>query len=579
MPKKTDFYRLPRPVQDRFAAATRRAAPPAPLLFERAPRTKVWAYLGAGGGLTLVAIVLLELGWGDVGSALAIHKAGLLGVDVALFAGAAYCVLHAVGILLTMESMPWRPGLYLFPASVVDARDATLLVWPVADSEGVDRVTAPRPGLALRMRDGTRVVVGASGAAEVERADTGLAARRGELAQAIAEENPHLLAELDPLHDGALSSPIGPSEAMKRTTPTWVRLDFAIALGVGAMLGLGIGDMRNAMSDAAMYRAIAGGGTVDALKAYIAHGGKHAPDVSDVLLPRAELKEAEAQGSVAAIKAFAKAHPDSKIGPEIDAALRRAMLAELDKAKAVGTVAALDEFARKYPDKVVDKELNAARHALYVKALAGWGDKAQVDPPTRAFMQRLLGWAEKNGPACQVRIRAQPSKTMDDADKSAIRSGHFPGADALPSHYVTPDLLRPREDRVAKDLAQSLADAFPAEVLAVTTGPTLAPDAQPPAGVPVLLVEYSPEWSKANTASTKPPTVFAGLAFTFETTFTLPDGSPPLKLTTRAWRGAELWKIHAPDGTSREDFEKIVYDQMIDGAFDTLDKKLKDAFF
>jgi hypothetical protein len=578
MPKKTDFYRLPRPVQDRFAAATRRAAPPAPLLFERASRRGVWGYLGAGGGLTVVAIILLEVGWGNVGSGLAIHKAPMLGVDVALFGAAAYCVLHAVGILITMESMPWRPGVYLFPACVVDAREPTLLVWPVADSEGVERVAAP-PGLALKMRDGSRVVVGASGAAEVERADGGLAARRGELAQAIAEENPHLLAELDPLHDSALSSPIGPSEAMKRSTPVWVRLDWAIAAAVGAVLGLAIGDMRNAMSDAAMFRAVAATGSVAELKAYLAHGGKHAPDVSDVLLPRAELKDAQAQGTVAAIKDFAKAHPDSKIQPEVDAALRQAMLAELETAKAVGTVAALDAFAHKYPDKVVDREVNAARHALYVKALAGWADKAQVDPPTRAFMQRLLGWAEKNGPSCEVHFRAQPSKTMDDADKSAMKSGHYPGVDALPSRYVTPDQLHPREARVSKDLAEALAAAFPAEVLAVTAGATLAPDAQPPAGVPVLLVEYSPEWSKANTASTRPPTVFAGLAFTFESSFTLPDGSAPLKLTTKAWRGAELWKIHAPDGTAREDYEKMVYDAMIDGAFDTLEKKLKDAFF
>jgi hypothetical protein len=578
MPKKTDFYRLPRPVQDRFAAATRRAAPPAPLLFERAPRTRVWAYLGAGAGLTVLAIVLLEVGWGDVKSALAIHKAGLLGVDVALFGAAAYCVLHAVAILRTMESMPWRPGIYLFPASVVDAREPLLLVWSVAESEGVERVAAP-PGLALRMRDGTRVVVGASGAAEAERAEGGLAARRGELAQAIAEENPHLLAELDPLHDSALSSPIGPSEAMKRTTPTWARLDWAIALGVGAVLGLAIGDMRNAMSDAAMYRAVVADGSVAMLQAYLARGGKHSADVSDILLPRAQLKDAEAEGSVTAIKDFAAAHPSSKIGPEIDAALRRVMLAELDKAKAVGTVGALDAFAKKYPDKLVDRELNAARHALYVKALAGWADKAQVDPPTKAFMQRLLAWAEKNGPACEVHFRAQPSKTMDDADKSAMKSGHYPGADAQPSRYVTPAELHPREDRVAKDLAQALADAFPAEVLAVTAGATLAPDAQPPTNLPVLLVEYSPEWSKANTACARPPTVFAGLAFTFESSFTLPDGSAPLKLSTRAWRGAELWKMHFTDGMSREDYEKLVYDAMIDGAFDTLDKKLKDAFF
>ncbi|MGH7436903.1 MAG: hypothetical protein ACRENE_14620 [Polyangiaceae bacterium] len=579
MPKKTDFYRLPRPVQDRFAAATRRAAPPAPLLFEPAPRTRVWAFLGAGGGLTLFAIVLLEVGWGNVASALSIHKAGMLGVDAFLFAAAAYCVLHAVAILRTMESMPWRPGMYLFPANVVDARAPMLHVWAVADSEGVERVTSPHPGLALRMRDGSRVVVGAAGAAEVERADTTLAARRGELAQAIAEENPHLLAELDPLHDSALSSPIGPSEAMKRTTPTWVRLDWACAAALGVLLGLIVGDLRNAMSDAAMYRDIAGGGTIAQLKEYLSRGGKHSDEVSDVMLPRAELKEAQAAGTVAAIKDFGKAHPGSKIQPEIDAALRQAMLVDLEKAKAAGTVSALDAFAKANPDKLVDRELAAARHALYVKAFAAWSEKAQVDAPTRAFVQRLVTWVEKNGPACDVRFRLQPSKSMDDADKSVVKSGHYPGPDAKPSKYTTPEMLHPREDQVAKDVAQAFADAFPPDILSMQPRETLAGDAPPTANVPVLLIEYSPEWTRANTACTRPPTVFAGLAFTFETAFSLPDGSPPVKLSTRAWRGAELWKIKATDAMSREDYEKAVYDAMLDGAFTYLAKKEKDFFF
>jgi hypothetical protein len=579
MPKKTDFYRLPRPVQDRFAAATRRAAPPAPLLFEPAPRTRVWAFLGAGAGLTVFAIVLLEVGWGNVASALSIHRAGMLVVDALIFAAAAYCVLHAVAILRTMESMPWRPGMYLFPASVVDARDPVLHVWAVADSEAVERVTSPHPGLALKMRDGSRVVIGAAGAAEVERADSNLAARRGELAQAIAEENPHLLAELDPLHDSALSSPIGPSAPMKRTTPTWVRLDWAVAAGLGVLLGLGIGDMRNAMSDAAMYRGIAGGGTVAQLKEYVSRGGKHSDDVTDVLLPRAELKGAQAEQTIGAIKDFAKAHPDSKIGPEIDSALRQAELVELDKAKAVGTVSALDAFAKAYPDKLVDREVAAARHALYVKAFAAWGEKAQVDPPTRAFVQRLLGWAEKNGPGCQVLFRVQPSKSMDDADKSVIKSGHYPGPDAKPSHYVTPEMLHPREDTVTKDLAQAFADAFPGDVLSLQVHDTLAGDAQPPSNVPVLLIEYSPEWTRATNACTKPPTVFAGLAFTFDSSFALPDGSAPAKLSTRVLRGPELWKIHFTEGMSREDYEKAVYDAMLDGAFSYLEKKVKDFFF
>src|SRR5579872_5668286 len=66
--KKVSFYILPRPVQDRFVAATRRTAPPAPLLVQKAPRKTVWAYLGGSGGIALLAVLLLRAGWGDPGS-------------------------------------------------------------------------------------------------------------------------------------------------------------------------------------------------------------------------------------------------------------------------------------------------------------------------------------------------------------------------------------------------------------------------------------------------------------------------------------------------------------------------------
>ena len=59
----------------------------------------------------------------------------------------------------------------------------------------------------------------------------------------------------------------------------------------------------------------------------------------------------------------------------------------------------------------------------------------------------------------------------------------------------------------------------------------------------------------------------------------MPTGSgAPLALKVKSWRGAELWKIKG-DGMTREDFEQKVYDSMIDGAFDQLDKKLTDTLF
>ncbi|MGH7294992.1 MAG: hypothetical protein ACRELB_08665, partial [Polyangiaceae bacterium] len=436
----------------------------------------------------------------------------------------------------------------------------------------------PVPALELRMRDGSRVTIAARSVDDAERADKAIAQVRPDLARAIAEEDAHVLAEVDPLHDSALSSPIGPSEAMKPTVPVWTRFDWGVAAAIGLALGLGLAWARNGMSDDAMFRQVAAAATVPAYQEYLAQGGRHSEEVRDVLLPRAELQAAIAQGSVEAVQAFLAAHPATKIGAEIDAALRRAMLVELEKAKAAGTIAALDEFAKKYPDNGLGPELKAARHGLYAQALAGWKKKAKADAGTVAFMDRLFAWVEKSGNgACEVRFRQRPSKSLDDADKKVMKSNHYPGPEALPSKYVTTAAMRAREQKVAADVVQGFSGEIPADVLAVKAGQPLGADDPTPKDVPTLVIDYAPEWSHVNTVSLHPNTVFAGFNFTFEASFVLPEG-PPLTMKVKSWRGAELWKMK-DDGITREQFEQKVYDGMFDGAFEQLDKRLQDTLF
>jgi hypothetical protein len=575
-PRKVDFYRLPRPVQDRFAAATRRSAPPAPLLYYQAPRTDVWAYLAASAALTVVGAIVLRVGWGDVTSPFALHGVKLLAVDIVLFAGAAYGVVHAMGLLRALDSLPWRAGRYLFPGCVVDASGPVLDVWSVGDAEAVERTAAPAPGLALRMRDGQRVVVLAVSAEQAEKADAALGSMRQELARAIAEGDPHVLAELDPLHDRAMSSPVGPTGSMKRVLVVSKRFDWAIAAVAGVLLGLGLGNTRNSMSDDAMYRTVLAAGTADQYELYLRQGGRHSDDVRDVLLPRAQLRDAEAQGTVDAVQAFADAHPASKIDGDINAALRRVMLAALETAKKAGTVTAIDDLAKKYPNHQVDPEIKAARHALFAASLGAWAKKGQPDAPTRAFMERLLAWTEAQGAGCDVRFRMKASKNLDDGDKSIKRSGHYPAPDALPSKYVTVDALRPREQRVTAAVVEGFAGAFPADILAARAGDPLDADAPVPGTSPTLVVDYEVDWSRANSLSEHPPTIIAGLLFSFDPSFFVPQGAA-LKVPARSWRGPELWRVKGGDSLLREDYEQKVYDSMFDSAFDQLQKRLIDA--
>jgi hypothetical protein len=571
---KIDFFSLSRPVQDRFAAATRLKSAPRPLLYERAPRRTAWAFLAASVGLIAVFSLLLAWGWGDLRSPVALHGTKWLVIDGLLLAAAAYGVLHAVGLLMALESLPYRPGTYLFPGCAVDARGPVLQVWDMSDANGVHRVDAPSPGLALKMRDGSQIVIPARSVQDAERAEAALEPLRKRLAEAVERGDMHTLADLDPLHDATMSSPIGPTEKMKPRVSMWTRVDWAIALVVGLALGHALGTSRNAISDDAMYQTVLADGGAAAYRQYLAQGGRHSPDVEQVLLPRAELHDAEVAHDIPAVEKFGETHPTAKISTEVDAALRRLLLVELDKARAANTVSSLDAFSHAYPVASVAAEWAAARHALYAQALLNWRKKPHSDA-TNALVDRLVAWSEKNGPAVEVRFQLLPSTSMDDADASARKSGHFPGNDALPSNFVTADALAPRQQRVAEALVGGFGGAFSTDILAMTVGSALPPDAPPPPA-PALVVSYAPEWSHATTPCLKPDTVFVGLIFSFEGAFGVPDGKPPLKLTVKSWRGSESWKVR-PEDRTREEFEQKVYDLEIDGAFDQLAKKLTEA--
>jgi hypothetical protein len=573
--RRVEFYRLPRPVQDRFAAATRSAAPPAPLLFQPAPRSRAWIFLVLSALDALAAGALLMAGWGDPSSALALHGPNLIVVDALLWTLAVYGVVHAMAMLRALDVLPYKTGTYLFPGCLVEALGPVLRVWSVGDAETV-KVTASPPTLELHLRDGSRAAISAPTADAAERAERALTQTRGPLAQALAEDDPHVLAELDPLHTSALSSPIGPTEGMRYSLPLWTRFDYVVAAVAGVALGLVLATNRNSMSDDAMYRAVIATATVPAYEQYLSHGERHAAEIRDVLLPRAELQAVVAQGSVEAVQAFQQAHPASKIAPEIDAALRQALLVELDKARRVGTMGALDAFSRQYPDSGLAPELKAARHVLYTRALDGWKAKAHADAATAAFMERLFAWIEKSGSStCDIRFRLKAPKSLDDADKYVMKSNHYAGPDALPSRYLTTAAMRSREAHVAADIVSGFAAEVSSDVAALRAGEPLAAEGPDPTNAAVLVIEYAPEWSHLGTVSLRPNTIFAGFNFTFDVRFVLPDGAP-LTLKLKSWRGAELWKIK-DEGLTREDFEQKVYDSMFDGAFELVGKRIQET--
>ena len=265
-----DFYSLERPVQDRFSDATRSIGLPAPILWEPpSPNTGGSWLLGAVGLLAALGWAVAH-GFGSLDSSVALAPA-LFAVGYAVaVAGIAYCLLRFLGGLSARAAIPYRPGLYLFPAGVFDAREDPIRVYLHPDLTDASVV------------DGTRLRINSAQGQFVFRlpnADTATQAKeafdraREMYEQAARSEHRREQAMLDPLVDSGFSSPFSPKQRLGRRLPWWGRAALPIALIAGAVLGPGLWEVRNVASESRMYAAAFKEGTVASLRAYVARGG------------------------------------------------------------------------------------------------------------------------------------------------------------------------------------------------------------------------------------------------------------------------------------------------------------------
>jgi hypothetical protein len=572
---KVDFYTLPRTVQDRFLASARGAALPAPIMFVPASRRSFFTWLGAASGLALMAFVVARIGLGDVESSVAMHGPAIVAIYALLFAGGAYGLVRALEIYRAQKSLPWVAGIYVFPACIVDASSHKLRVWSMQELADVTRTPTPVNTFHFVFAGGQRVSLPVKDLDLAERTEHALAVARAHLADVVADPAKSIAA-LDPLHDAAISSPLAPTQPLKREVPMWARFGWVAAAAFGFAVGPLLGLARNGASDAKMFDVVTDADSIDLYKRYLAQGGKRSADVRDVLLPRAELREAEKALTVESIQAFAKAHPKSKIQGEIDVALRKRLVWELDKAKRDKTVASLDAFAKRYPDHKLDGDLRAAKHVLYANALKAYKEKAP-DADAAAAMERVLAFAEKNGPAFEVRVRMRASKSLSNADAAIEKNRYFAGKNTLPSRYFERARLDARETAIAQPLVDEIKATFPADILAPKMGAKIDDGDLPRFTVPTLLVDYGVEWSHVQVASTKPRGAFAGVNVPFEASMQVPDGSQPYKVRQSFWRPSpEPWRYK--DIAPGELADKV-YDTMTDAIFESMKKKAYSGFF
>jgi hypothetical protein len=554
--KRIDFFRLERPVQERFVDASLGQGMPTPLLVGSAPLPLSaigWAALSAL--LVVLWIWVIRLGYGKLDSSLALQPPAFLILHLSLPALAVLAGFRGRSSLRARWRLPFPPKVYLFPIGVVDARTAAIAVYGWDDLESV-RVRGSSVRVSFRGGSFTFPLAEPQQGAELER-------RIQEYKQQLAggQLSDHDLVLLDPLRDNGFRNPFSPAESMRPPKPKRLPL-WPIAAALGAIgLGVGVWAIRNSLGEHAIYAEARQRDSADAYRAYVARGGTQR-EVSELLLPRAELRAAIAAGNVEAIEGYLSSHPHSKIASEVQTALRVALLRALEEAKQKNTITAFREYESRYAKHLaLVPELAQARFAYLSSVLDRFHSEFK---PTRELWQlarRLIVYADKHGPDVFVRFAQRDARIVEKNERQLMMNGYYSGERSLPRHYLQGPPVRAAEERAGKDLCAALGKLFPPDLVRFSVGPALPGSATPDFNEPTLLVSYRLEISGVF-VSKKPRAVYGGVGWLGEASFSVPDKEPAYVFKHQAWHVPDTHRIEAEDLKPEK-----VYTELVDKAF------------
>lgn len=535
--KRFDFYSLPRAVQDRFLASAGGRGIPEVLVFNPLARNSGAAWFVFSGVAFLGAIGLSVLGFGQLGSAHAIQPLWYVAAYAALGAAIAIGVSSALWIGSRQRRFPFRLGEYLFPCGVFVAHDEHLELYPLTELKNVGTGEAGTAKLTFESRTfefalpkGLEL---ASFAAQLEQ-------HRLRYSKASAEYNRKELSALDPVRDTGFSNPLSSKEAIVR--PADVRpTRFALGAGIGLLLGSGVFFARNTLAERALYLEARRVNTAAGYRAYLDQGGARA-DAAELLLPRAEL--AAAVGSLASVEAYAEQRENSKIWPEIEAALRTELLNELDRVSKQGTLAAIAAFKTEHPrSSLIEKEIALARAAVFSRAKDSFASSTGASGEVLRLAQALLTHSDAKGPRVDIRFRRHLPKSAERADSAIRRSAYYGGASSLPSQYFSGEHSLRRENAAAEEFAARLQPLFPRELVEFRAGEHSDGEGEPPPStVPTLFVSYATEMSGGYTTE-RPRGVYVGLGMMLRAEFMMPDGGRFLPMKDSSWLPPDINEI------------------------------------
>ena len=531
--RRIDFYKLSREKQERFLASTKGTAPPAPVVKTAGDGGRSLRWAAASGVALLALLVVFLLRFGVLGASLAVHGPAFLGIYAVLLFAIPYCALRAFGSFGAGKTLPYKPGVYVFPMCLVDAREKVLGVFAMTDLANVSKASA---GGALRLsfKGGGSFAFPVREAADADLVNRSVDNAREQVKHALTTSDDSELVTLDPFYEAkrGWTSPIGPQVPLADRAPAWRKYDWMLAVVCAATLGPTLWFLHNKSSDDSMLKKATAIGTPEAFESYLSVGKRHKDEVSTTLLPRAELHRAVAEQTVEAVQAFLATHPNSAIDAEAQAALRVALLRELAKAKKGASLASLAAFEKKYPNHHLEREVAAARHELYAAAVARYAAIAASDKPElSAFVARLAKVLETRGPQVSVVFHREVSPALAQADKLMARlpTNRAYGPNQVTKHFdENPD---PKEADVVAALDASMLRLFSPDLVDVKLAGALDDAAQAAlaAKQPLLVVRYRFGWLGVAYPDYKLKRAFAGVTVSGESVFSLPDAGATWK--------------------------------------------------
>jgi hypothetical protein len=602
---QVDFNDLPRPTRERFVRSLVSHSPVARPICQRVSvqRTAaVWYALAALAVGSLVVLGSLRFGSPEAPAQDTHYLAGYVAGGM-LFVFALSMVARRRAI---KGSLPFAPGVYVFPVDLVDARTRNLVLYPLSTLQAFDvvhhegksgytrstlRFVFPETTFTFETRDRERADLEVNAVEEARAKVTAALEGGGSLAS---------LSAVDPFAEARARNfaPARDHGLLARGRPSWTRAIWIFTLALGTVVGVASWALRNRASDERAFARLTQTPDVNVAEDYVHAHGAHAADVVKLVLPRAHLAQANRESDPAKrielLDAVLVRFPNSPIDKDVRAALASAEHADFLARR--GSAASLRAFIQHSPNAADVPAAKAAIVDIGRRALADYHRRASnADKAVGSIVAALFEYAETHGRPIDVRVRRHRAASMADADafvadaaadEAARRSA--PVSSALAAEAARAEAL------LVPALERTLRRVFGTDLVALRLGDPLDGPAPLPGtapfgeiSAPVIVVDYETAWARAKYDLPDPSARVVGIVVNFDVALQVPEETRVIHFGTTVDPPEALPFEYVPADPALEPLMgpkgvravgARVYARMLVRAFDQLVSRLPSAF-